>query len=224
MHTHKFGLLTRFRLRFVTQEGEEGGGGDNAGDLGFPANTPVKDMTPEQQAAYHQHTSRGWEKKAKASLKNERPADFDQIVADAEAWRKAQEDGKSPDQKQLDEAIAKARAEAEAAATAKYLPVLVRAEFARRLPELDDTALDELLEDVTPSAYYKDGAVDVERVERMAARLAPAAPPADEQPPASQLNLGHLLGGSNQQEKGKGSSIEEAEQRTLAKYQKTENK
>lgn len=54
-------------LRYV--EGEQGGGDDGATDENapkFPANTPVKDMTPEQQAAYHLHQSRKHENRAKA--------------------------------------------------------------------------------------------------------------------------------------------------------------
>lgn len=47
-------------LRYI--EGDQGGGGD----LGFPANTPVKDMTAEQQAAYNLHQSRRWENRAKS--------------------------------------------------------------------------------------------------------------------------------------------------------------
>lgn len=218
MRTNKFGLP--FRLVFVTPEVDGGGGGDDPadGDLGFPANTPVKEMTAEQQAAYYKHASKKWEKKAKTSEKNVKPADFDQLLADAEAFRKQQEDGKSPDEKALDAARQKAIVEAKAEAEREFLPVLVRAEFARRLPDLSDEQLDELLEDVAPATYYKDGAVDKERVERMAARLAPAK---EDNPP---LNLGHFLGGSNQQGKGMGSSIAEAEARTLAKYQKTDTK
>lgn len=56
-------------LRYV--EGEQGGGdgGDNGGgeqQPAFPANTPVKDMTPEQQAAYWQDKARKHENRVKA--------------------------------------------------------------------------------------------------------------------------------------------------------------
>lgn len=61
-------------LRYI--EGEQGGGDNGTGGAGgtngaeqqpaFPANTPVKDMKPEEQAAYWQHQSRKHEGRAKA--------------------------------------------------------------------------------------------------------------------------------------------------------------
>lgn len=55
-------------LRYI--EGEQGGGdGENVGgdqQPAFPANTPVKDMTPEQQAAYWQDKARKHENRVKA--------------------------------------------------------------------------------------------------------------------------------------------------------------
>lgn len=55
-------------LRYV--EGEQGGG-DGGGEQqnqepAFPANTPVKDMTPDQQAAYHLHQARKHENRVKS--------------------------------------------------------------------------------------------------------------------------------------------------------------
>jgi hypothetical protein len=52
-------------LRYV--EGEQGGdgGGDDSAPK-FPANTPVKDMTPEQQVAYWQDKARKHEDRVKA--------------------------------------------------------------------------------------------------------------------------------------------------------------
>lgn len=217
MRTHKFS--TRFRLLFSLPEGEEGGGGGGddtpEGDLGFPANTATKDMTAEQQAAYYKNASKKWEKKAKASEKNVKPANFDQIAADADAFRKLQEDGKSPDQKAIDAAIAQAKADA----LRDVAPTLVRSEFARRLPTLDEEQLDELMEDVGAEQFFKNGSVDKERVERIAKRFA-SAPEGDPDPnPAPAFNLGHILGATSEPAKGTSSSIAEAQQRTLAKYQ-----
>lgn len=55
-------------IRNFTDDAPAGGGGDNANDAEpkFPANTPVKDMTPDQQAAYHQHQARKHENRVKA--------------------------------------------------------------------------------------------------------------------------------------------------------------
>ena len=46
--------------------GGDGGGNANGEEPKFPANTPVKDMTPDQQAAYHQHQARKHENRVKA--------------------------------------------------------------------------------------------------------------------------------------------------------------
>lgn len=54
-------------LRYL--EGEQGGGDGGEGqnnEPAFPANTPVKDMSPEQQAAYHLHQARKHENRVKA--------------------------------------------------------------------------------------------------------------------------------------------------------------
>jgi hypothetical protein len=61
-------LRNRPFLRFIEGAGDGGaGGGDqNGGDTGFPANTPVKDMNAEQQAAYWKHQSRQHENRWKA--------------------------------------------------------------------------------------------------------------------------------------------------------------
>ena len=163
-----------------------------------------------------------WEKKAKASEKNVKPTDFDQIAADAEAFRKLQEDGKSPDEK----AIAAAVAQAKADALRDVAPTLVRSEFARRLPDLDEEQLDELMDDVGAEQFFQNGSVDKERVERIAKRFAPT-PEGDPNPdpkPAPVFNLGHILGATKEPAKGTSSSIAEAEERTLAKYQKTDSK
>ena len=49
-----------------TFDGDGAGAAGGGSDPGFPANTPVKDMTAEQQAAYNLHQSRKWENRAKA--------------------------------------------------------------------------------------------------------------------------------------------------------------
>jgi len=220
----------RFRpmfLRFVTDEDEPGGGDPKVDekpkndDLGFPANTPVKEMTPEQQAAY-------WKDKARKHEKRAKPESFDADMAELEAFRaekRAAEDAaKPPEQKDLEQQIAAAVAKAEQDALAKVLPSLVRAEFARRLPHLDDEGLDELMSDLPAlESYTKDGKVDVERVERMAKRLAPREDEGDDKS-NQQWNLGHILSQTQPLKKGMNESMAEAEARTLAKYQQPKSK
>lgn len=46
------------------QKGQQGGQPGPDGDKGFPDNTPLAEMTPEQQAAYWKHHARKWESRA----------------------------------------------------------------------------------------------------------------------------------------------------------------
>lgn len=69
-------ILCMPRLRFL--EGDENGGGDGQQQTGFPADTPVAEMTQEQQLAYWQHQSRKHERRASSR------ADYDQLKADSE--------------------------------------------------------------------------------------------------------------------------------------------
>ena len=206
-------------LRFVT-DGEEGGDPkpevSEGGDFGFPANTPVRDMTAEQQAAY-------WKDKSRKHEKNRKPDDYDDKLArlaELEAQVQAAEDAKkSPDEKELEQKLAAAKAAAKEEALGSILPRLVRAEFARKLPDLDDAALDELLEDISPSAYVKDGDVDVERVERMAKRLAPAKAE-DDKSGEPTFTLGHILRNTTPPKPNKSESIQEARERARAPFTK----
>lgn len=79
--------LSRFDLRgirFVT----DNEGNDGAGDLAFPANTPVKDMTPEQQAAYWKDKARKHEDRVSA-YGGKTPEEIAQLQADLDAARAA---------------------------------------------------------------------------------------------------------------------------------------
>jgi hypothetical protein len=90
------------------QGGDQGGGagqGNGNTDKGFPAGTPVNEMTVDQQAAYWKHQSRNWENKAKSHN------DYDQVKTELEQLRTAQ-------MSDADKAIADARAEAEKAGRA----------------------------------------------------------------------------------------------------------
>lgn len=62
-------------------------GADGAG-AGFPANTPVKEMTPEQQVAYWQDKARKHEDRVKA-FGGKTPEEIEQLQADLDAARAA---------------------------------------------------------------------------------------------------------------------------------------
>lgn len=90
-------------LRFVT----DNEGNDPTGDLGFPAGTPVKDMTPEQQAAYWQDKARKHEDRVKA-YGGKTPEEIAQLQADLDAARTASQ---TAEQKAIEEAKQAGRSE-----------------------------------------------------------------------------------------------------------------
>lgn len=58
--------------------------GDDGAGAGFPADTPVKDMTPEQQVAFHQAKARKLEDRLKA-FGGKTPEEITQMQADLDA-------------------------------------------------------------------------------------------------------------------------------------------
>jgi class 3 adenylate cyclase len=70
-------------IRFITDDQ-----GNEIGDPAFPANTPVKEMTPEQRAAYWQDKARKHEDRVKA-FGGKTPEEIAQLQADLDAARAA---------------------------------------------------------------------------------------------------------------------------------------
>ena len=214
-------------LRFVV-DGEEGGGApapkpappktdevSEGGDLGFPANTPVKEMTAEQQAAY-------WKDKARKHEKNRKPENFDSLVAELEelrAAKQAAEDaGKPAEQLEVEQKIAAAVADAVARTKMEALPGQLRSELKSRAPHLSDEELDAQIAIVNVSALAPNGVIDAERVDTWAKPFVQKKE--SEEPGQPAWTLGHILNGTQELKKGSSESLAEAEARTLAKYQK----
>lgn len=156
------------------------------GDNGFPANTPLEQMSPDQQIAYWKHYSRQHEATAKAR------ADYDVIKAKADELDQYRAANATEHEKAVQAAAAVARAEV----LQETAPRLVAAEFrvataGRLTKEQLDTALDPL-----DMSKFLDptGNVDVAKVAAHAAILAPA--PATPPPPAfPDLGQGRRAGG-----------------------------
>ena len=147
-------------------------------DHGFPADTPVVEMTLEQQANYWKFHARKHEGKARER------ADYDDQKALADKWREHEQNNKAPEQKVIDQHVETARA----AERAKLAPRLVRAEFkaeaAARVPE---ALLDAFLEDINHTTYLLDnGEVDVEKVKKRVTALSANAAPQKTPPPNHQ--------------------------------------
>ena len=163
-----------FYVRFIEGEDPDGskGGGDGKQEggtgkvyeNGYPKDTPIAEMSDKEQAAYWKYHARQHEAKAKSR------EDYDQQKADAEKWRQAQDEKKTPDQKAIDAAKEEARAEERR----KIAPRLVAAEFKARSKGVDEELLEAFLEDIDHTKYLTaDGDVDTEKVKARAEKLAP---------------------------------------------------
>lgn len=95
-------LIRNPRLMFDDDPDNPGGGNDDQHEPKFPANTPVKDMTPEQQAAFHENKARRLEDKLKAfnGLTPEQVATLQQELTDAKAASLSAEDKAIQDAKE----------------------------------------------------------------------------------------------------------------------------
>lgn len=138
---------------------------DDSKDKGFPADTPVAEMTPEQQAAYWKFHSRKHENTVKSQ------SDYDELKALAEKYKAEHPEPKPEGTVDAD----KIREEAEKAAAQKFATKLVVAEFKTQMAgRMSNDDFKELIEDLNLTNYLdKDGEVDTDRVAKKAAILAP---------------------------------------------------
>lgn len=162
--------------------GGNGGSNDNGGssdngakdddkdtslnEHGYPKNTAIQDMTPEQQAAYWKYHSRKNENLLKASVPKDR---FDEVQSELDKVRreslseaeKAQEDAKRAGYQE---------------ALQKLGPRLVHQTLKAAVAgRVDDDRIKEYLEFVDVTKFLdKNGDVDTDKVERFAEGIAPA--------------------------------------------------
>lgn len=138
----------------------------------FPADTPVAEMTPPQQAAYHKAQSRRWEERAKAR------GDYDDLKAKAEQYDALV----TASQTEHERAVAEARTEADKAAradvTSKFTARLVEAEIkAAAAGRLTDPQLQALLPTLNHAAFLNaENEPDADKVSALVQSLTPAAP------------------------------------------------
>lgn len=134
-------------------------------DNGYPANTPLAEMSAEQQVAYWKAQSRKHENTAKAR------ADYDELREKASQYDALV----AASQTDQERAVAAARQEARAEAIQSVAPRLVSAEFrAAAKGVLTAEQVTTLLEDLDLSKYLTDkGEVDVERIEKKVLAFAP---------------------------------------------------
>ncbi|MCC5781384.1 hypothetical protein CRM73_00175 [Kocuria sp. CCUG 69068] len=152
------------------QDGKDTGNEDKAkdADKGFPADTPLAEMTVEQREAY-------WKDKARKHESTVRSrADYDDIKSKAEKWEEHERQSVPERERELQDAEKRGRDTAAQEAAAKYGPALVQATFqgllaGSRKPEEIAEALDPL----DLSKFLKDDlTVDTDKVKNYASRLA----------------------------------------------------
>lgn len=140
---------------------------DAGADNGFPENTPVANMTADQQVAYWKHQSRKHEQRAAER------ADYDTIKAERDRIKAASQ---TEAEKAIEQAKADAAAAATAAARAAFAPKLVAAKLEAALA--GKMPADKIAGQVAFLDHSKfltaDGEVDTDKVMQYAAGLAPA--------------------------------------------------
>lgn len=132
-------------------------------DLGFPANTPWRDMTAEEQSAYWRHQSQGWEQRAKSR------DDYDAVKADRDRLAAA---NLTDEQRAAQEAIEEARRDGENTGAERYLSAAVRAHF-QRLTGLDDEKTTTAFRHVRPESFTdQQGEIDTTALQEFASTFA----------------------------------------------------
>lgn len=157
-----------------------GAGAEGGGDPAFPANTPVEQMTAQQQAAYWKHYARKHETTAKA-------------LAEWQNANKSKVEGyealEAASKTEQEKAIEAARADASAAGRAEMIPILLQAEFvAAAAGKLTREQAADLVAPLNPAHFLtSDGKVDTAKVSDYVGKyITAAAPP----PPGGRLPNG----------------------------------
>lgn len=148
--------------------GGAGNGGAGSGNKGFPADTPVADMTPDQQAAYWKDKARKHESRA-----NER-SDYDTVKAELDRI-------KAESMSEQEKAVAAAKAEGEkagrTAAAQESGTKMVDAHISAAVTagRMTQDQADAILEGLDRTKYLtKDHDVDTEKLTRLLNTVAPA--------------------------------------------------
>lgn len=143
------------RLRFLEDPDPDAGGGDeNKGDPAFPANTPVKDMTPEQQAAYNLHQARKHEARVKA-FGDWTPEKIEALQNEANTLRTKSQ---TTEEKAIEDAKEAGRAEIRSVLASERVKNALAKALEGRIPDAG------ALLDVDRSKFVKGDQADVEAI------------------------------------------------------------
>lgn len=170
--------------------GQDASGGSD--ESGFPANTPVAEMTAHQQAAYWKAQSRKHEGRA------QRMADYPDLKKKAEEFDALTAASKTAHEKALEAAKAEGATEATAAVLQRVGGQLVEARIrtqvgARMTPE----QLDLLLENLDKGKFLNaEHAVDADKVTAYVTGILPAQQGQQQQQQSRDLGQGRRQGGT----------------------------
>lgn len=147
-------------------------GGDQAG---FPANTPWREMTPDQQVSYWQHQSRRHEERVRTM------GDYDQLKEKATQYEQLVAASQTEHERAVAEARRQGHAEALAQSGSQLVEQWVRAAAVGRLPEEN---VNVLLEGLDRTKFLTAGGVDTDKVWSYVTAIAsqPAVPAASGNP------------------------------------------
>ena len=153
------------------QAGDQGAGGSATtgatGEKGFPENTPVADMTIEQQLAYTRYHSHKHE-----SLANQYRSlgDIETVKAKIAAAEAAEAAKLTPSEQAVNEARAAGKAEAMLEANSAAATAILEANLVARGKSAEEIA--DILGPINASAFIADGKVDTAKVLAFANRVA----------------------------------------------------
>ena len=140
-------------------------------DLGFPADTPVKEMTVEQRAAYYEHKSRKHEERNKELLKITGGKFGDDLRGDLDELAKLKKAALTDTEKAVDEAKSATRAETVKDVGVKAARAALEIALDHDPDENDQSTLLDTLD--MSKLLTDDGSVDTAKVRAVVKQFAP---------------------------------------------------
>jgi hypothetical protein len=145
-------------------------------DKGFPENTPVVEMTTEQQVAYYKHQNRKAETRAAAYHQAVGGKSPEEVKAEAEKWAEFERQQMSETDRKIEDVKTQTAAEtARTVGTSAARTVLDMA-LADRAKDMTPSDRAELLDTLDLTKVLTDkNELDADKVQRLVERIAPAA-------------------------------------------------
>jgi hypothetical protein len=169
-------------------------GKDGGSDKGYPANTPIAEMTAEQRAAFFEEKARTEENRRKEIVKLTGGKYGAELKADMDELARLRTERLTDSEKAVEEARTTTRAEV----AKEYAEKFVAAKFEAALSHVDEDRREQLIEGIALSKFLdNDGNVDTAKVKAHAAAIAPA-----QDTGGSRRDFGQGARGNGQQKSG----------------------